>query len=45
MNFRNSANSAVHALAHVGAAHVVDHHGGGQRGEEVPQLGQVHGFK
>ena len=36
---------AVHALAHIRATHVVHHHGGGQAGEEVPQLGQVHRLK
>ena len=43
MNFSNSANCGPSTgSAHIGAAHVVHHHGGGQRGEEVPQLGQVH---
>jgi hypothetical protein len=46
MNFRNSANSGPSTgLRHVGPAHVVDHHRGGQRGEEVPQLGQVDGLE
>ena len=36
---------SVHRLLHIGSAHMVNHHGGGQCGEEVPQLGQVHCLK
>ncbi len=35
----------VHRQAHVGPAHVIDDHGRGQRGEEIPQLGQVDGLE
>ncbi len=43
MNFQEQREFvAVHTLAHVRATHVIDHHRGGQRGEEVPQFGQVH---
>ena len=35
----------VDALLHVGRAHVVDHHGGGQRGEESLELRQVRHFE
>ena len=36
---------SIHRVLHIGSAHVVHDHGGGQSGEEVPQLGQVHCLK
>ena len=32
---------AVERFRDIGPAHVIDHNRGGQRGEEVPQLGQI----
>ena len=36
---------AMQRQADIRPAHVVNHHGGGQGGEKIPQLGQIHCLK